>query len=350
MRQAFLVTILIFAAAALAQDTQDHTVVPQVELTLPGSPLHTDLPRSTAIFGELSCDRNGAIYLRPEHGNPESSMPLNAAVVRINSDGSVNKFVASQENGTVAPHVMEDAADADGHVYLLTMRPGKGERLTVLQLSADSSYLSKTDLDRELTPNLFTVMPSGDFLVGGTVTEKSDKPNAQPTTRSVLWLFGNDGQFKRDFLSPDAPADKREKATNKKKADTGPRNLTALQIGDDGNLYVLEPGTAPKVLVFDQDGKKVRTLKLRAPAEGAANRRLYISNGRLMVPYWTMSEENGKRIGKRVFRVYDSQTGIAMADYVATFQGVLACMDNNDLIFLTTSSDGQIGVARASMR
>lgn len=310
--------------------------------------MHTDLPRSSGIFGELSCDRNGAIYLRPARGSPETTMPLNAAVVRINSDGSVNKFVANQENGTVAPHVMEDAVDADGHVYLLTMRPGKGEQLTVLQLSADSSYLSKTDLDRELTPNLFTVMPSGDFLVGGTVTEKSDKPDAQPTTKSVLWLFGNDGQFKRDFLSPEPPADK--PAKTKKKTDTGPRNLTALQIGDDGNLYVLEPGNAPKVLVFDQDGKKVRTLKLQAPPQGAANRKLYISNGRLMVPFWTMTEENGKRIGKRVFRVYDSQTGIAMADYVATFQGVLACMDNNDLVFLTNGSGGQIGVARASLR
>jgi len=349
LRTIFATALLLFTVVAFARGQQNQTVVPQVDLSLPGSPMRTDLPRTSGIFGELSCDRNGAVYLRPERGNPESRMPLNAAVVRINSNGSIDQFKANQENGTIAPHVMDDSVDADGHVYLLTMRPGKGEHLTVLQLSADSSYVSRTDLDRELTPALFTVMPGGDFLAGGTVAETNkDNPQAQPTTKSVLWLFGNDGQFKREFLSSDASAGT---ANNAKKVDTGPTSFTSLVIGDDGNVYVLEPGTPPRVVVFDQNGKKVRTLKLQTPSHGTPNRNLYISNGRLMVPYWTLvTADNGKRIGKRVFRVYDSQTGIAMADYVATFQGVPACMDSGDLLFLVNAKDGSIDLARASMR
>ncbi len=340
--------IVIFLLTSLAQAQQPAPVVSEVALADPSSPVRTQLPRTGGILGQPACDKNGAVYLQPEFVTDSASNVLPPSViVRINPDGSIANFSAGQADGANRPtYVLGHAIDRDGRVFLLTMRPGPGDHVSIEQAAPDSSYVSKTDLDRELRPGLFAVLPSGDFLVGGVVPPK----NKEDTTRkSVLWLFGSDGSFKREFLAASSTVATDPKT--KRPVDApAPKDFNSIVIGDDGNIYVLVPGSPAKVQVFDEQGQKQRTLKLDPPQQARLDPIMFVSGGRVVVRYSRTEQENGKPVSKRIFRMYDAQTGMAQIDYVSGFRGIVACLDNNDLVFLVRGQDGALSLARASMR
>ena len=322
-------------------------VVPQVDLPDPSSPTRTQLPHTGRILGQVTCDRNGAVYLQPQFvEDPSASTGASSPIVRITSDGSTTRFAApsgSQEYSHT--YIVGHAVDRDGRVFLLTMRPGPGDHLTILQLAEDSSVASTTELDRELRPGLFAVLPSGDFLIGG--VETGDNNSA--TRKSVLSLFGRDGRFEREFLSASSKVDI-DPQTKQAVAINPTESFGSLQIGDDNNIYVLLPGSPPRISVFDETGAKLRTLKLDAPPQARLHPEFFVSGGRIVVPYWSTQKANDKTVDKRIFRTYDAQTGIAQIDYASTFRGAVACVDHNDLIFLVTGQDGTLSLARASLR
>lgn len=317
--------------------------MPQVTLPEPSLPVRTQLPQNGGTLGKLECDKDGAVYLQPQFVSDTGGNVLpNSDILRINSDGSTNRFSAAGQGRM--NYVQGHAVDRDGRVFLLTMRPGPRHRLTVLQLAADSSYVSKVDLDRELQPTLFAVLPGGEFLVGGA---RVDSDENRKGGTSVLWLFGSDGSFHREFGA--ATPTKGDKPGNPVGGPSSP-DLGGLQIGDDDNIYVLRPGSPAKVNVFDQGGTLQRTLRLDAPPKAALDGFFSARAGRLVVGYSSPQQKVGPPSPSRIFRVYDPQTGIAQIDYVSAFAGTPACVDNNDLIFLLTGKDGSLNIARVSMR
>ncbi len=344
----FLSVLITVLAAYGAAAQKAAPVVPQVDLPDPSSSVRTQLPRRGGILGAIACDKNGGVYLQPQFtGNQIGSVGPSSEIVRIDPDGSVTNFPSSVADPTGRPmYVVGHAVDRDGRVFLLTMRPGPGSHVTVVQLSPDSSFVSKADLDRELRPGLFAVLPSGDFLVGGTLPQ-TDK--SAETGKSVLWLFGSDGSFQREFLATSS-ATEIDPRTNRPVGTIANIDFRSLQIGDDNNIYVLQPGSPAKIVVFDEQGQKQRTLKLDAPPDSRIDEYFFVSSGRIVVPYWSTEKLQGKQVYKRIYRVYDAQTGIPQIDYVSTFRAIIACLDNNDLVFLITDKDGALSIARASMR
>ncbi len=340
------------AAAVLLTSAAAQTpapVVPEVNLSEPTSPVHTQLSSARGgILGTITCDKNGAIYLQPQFtGNAIGNVGPSSEIVRIDPDGTVTKFPSTVADSSSRPmYVVGHAVDRDGRVFLLTMRPGPGTHVSIVELSADSSLVSKTDLDRELRPGLFAVLPSGDFLVGGTLP---DRAQSAETRKSVLWLFGADGSFKREFLATSSPAEI-DPQTKRPGGTIAIIDFRSLQIGDDGSIYVLRPRNAPEIDVFDEQGKKQRTLKLDPPPQARIDEFFFVGGGRLVVPYWSTEKSDGKQVYKRIFRVYDAQSGIPQMDYVSTFRAIVACLDNNDLVFLVTGKDRFLNIARASMR
>lgn len=322
--------------------------VPQVDLSEPSSPVHTQYTGPGGILGEITCDRNGALYIQPQFvPGADTNARATSDIVRINPDGSIKKFSAVDASAPNHPtYVVGHAIDRDGRVFLLTMRPGPRSQLTILQLAPDSSSVSKTDLDREMQPTLFAVLPSGDFLVGGTAaTSEQDKQSRA----SVLWLFGSDGSFHREFIS--AASSKKTDSKAKGPVDVpSTADLGGLRIGDDDNIYVFRPGSPAKVDVFDQSGARQRTLRLDTPPKASFDHFFAVSGGRLVVGYSSAQQKVGPPSSSRIFRVYDAQTGAAQVDYVSTFRGTPACLDNNDLVFLVTGKGGGFDIARASMR
>jgi hypothetical protein len=306
------------------------------------------LARTGGILPPINCDKNGAIYVQPEFlADANASSIVSSAIIRINADGSTARFSANLPNSqNRASYVLGHAVDRDGRVFLFTTRPGPGNHVTILELSADSSFVSTIDLNRELHPGLFAVLPSGDFLVGG--VEQAEKDVS--TRKSVLWRFGPDGRFQREFFSASRKADL-DPRTKQPVAINPTESFTSLQIGDDNNIYILQPGSPAKVVVFDETGVKQRTLRLDAPPQATLDIFLFVGGGRVVVPFRsTETGANGKKVSKRIFRVYDAQTGIAEIDYVSAFPGIVACLDNNDFEFLVTGKDGALSIARASMR
>jgi hypothetical protein len=342
-----IVAFLVVSLTTLAGAQQPAPVVPQVELADPTSSVRAQLARSAGFLGQVACDKNGAIYLQPEFAADDNTGTPGSAIIRISSDGSIARYSADPSGAKSHTYVLGHAVDRDGRVFLLTMRPGPGDRLTVLQLSPDSSIVSKTDLDRQLRPGLFAVLPSGDFLISG--VENSNEKDAG-TRKSVLWLFGSDGTFKRQFLAASTKVDVDPK-TRRPAPTPATVDFTSLQIGDDNNIYILQPGSPVKVVVFDETGVKQRTLRLDAPPQATLDVFLFVGGGRVVVPFRsTETGANGKKVSKRIFRVYDAQTGIAEIDYISTFPGIVACLDNNDLEFLVPGKDGALSIARAAMR
>ena len=340
-----LVTVLLVSIAVAQKPAP---VVPQVELPDPTSPVRTQLPRRGGILGAIACDKNGAIYLQPQFApDPSGNVESSSDIVRLNSDGTVASFPSSVADASGTPmYVVAHAVDRDGRVFLLTMRPGPGTHVTVVELSPDASFVSKTDLDRELRPGLFAVLPSGDFLIGGTLPD-SDK--SAETRKSVLWLFGSDGSFKREFLATTSAAEINPQ-TKRPVGTIANIDFRSLQIGDDNSIYVLRPANPAKIDVFDEQGQKQRSLKLNPPKDARVGEFFFAGNGRVVVPYWSTEKSEGKQVYKRIFRVYDAQTGIAQIDWVSTFRAIVACLDNSDLVFLVTSKDGSLSIERASMR
>ena len=336
-----VVALLLLASTRAQQATVN---VPQVELGEPSSPVRTQFTRTGGLLGDIECDRNGAIYLQPQFvAGADTKAQAASEIVRINSDGTINKFSAAGATASDhAAYVVGHAVDRDGRVFLLTMRPGPASHLTILQLAPDSSYVSKTDLDRELKPSLFAVLPNGEFLTGGTAAEEGKDPS---TRNSVLWLFGPDGTFHREFFSAAATS----KSKDKNQAPTQ-SNLAGMRIGDDDNIYVLRPGSPANVDVLDESGSPVRTLRLETPPHTAFSGFFAVAGGRIVVAYSSSEQKVGPPSSTRIFRVYDAQTGIPQVDYVATFAGIPACVDNNDLVLLTTGKDGTLSVGRSSMR
>ena len=341
----FAVSTLLFVPVFRAQQTT--TSVPQVALSEPSSLVPTQYTRPGGTLGDIACDRNSAIYIQPQFvAGADTNPQATNEIVRINSDGSINKFSASDSNAPDhATYVVGHAVDRDGRVFLLTMRPGPGNQLTILQLAADSSYVSKIDLDRELRPTVFAVLPSGDFLVGGTtVLAKQDK---QPG-KSVLWLFGSDGAFHREFFSATNPKNAGDKSNNAEVPSS--HDLVGLRIGDDDNIYVLHPGSPAKVDVYDQSGARLRSLRLESPSQTRFGGFFAVNGGRIVAGYASTEKKVGPPSTQRTFRTFDAETGLPQIDFVSTFAATPACVDNNDLIFLVNGKDGSLSLYRASLR
>jgi hypothetical protein len=282
-----------------------------------------------AFMHPPKCDSEGNLYIRKY----ASDRPLLAPVVKIDTDGKRTAlFDAASFSRLAFDRADAFSPESDGGLYQIAQVGVMQPRIYVLRFSADGTPSAPTLLDADLHVQTFAAFTDGSFLVSGV---KRDLRNKSDAGSSFTAVFLADGRELAQLTFPDPKIDQPPaKAASKAGAEDATRvhpvlNLAEAEVGGDGNLYVMRPGSPVLVYVISSNGKIMKTLKVTNPLEGSLPSAFHMSANRLAISFWD------NRTEAQAVVVADAQTGEKIATYGAAAElgPSFACYSANEGVF-----------------
>lgn len=127
--------------------------------------------------------------------------------------------------------------------------------------------------------------------------------------------------------------------------------IGTVLVGRDGRIHVFKSGNESTIRSFDASGELQSTFKLQPPYNGALGAQMFLWRNRALVPYQRPTTPESERPPDlRIdYVVYDLTDGKPLLSYRQDKGGVFACMDGDDVLWLTASRDGFFEVRRGSL-
>lgn len=126
--------------------------------------------------------------------------------------------------------------------------------------------------------------------------------------------------------------------------------MGGVEVGSDGNAYIIRGAHFPIVYVLTSSGEVVRRMVLDPPAPDVYPLEESLSGDRLMVAYGNLPNSARGQMGyDQFYSVYDALSGDHLYDYKPSpeLKGVLACYTQNAFIFLGGTETGALKLIRA---
>ncbi len=305
---------------------QEPPSFPTLDLPPISNPVVTEMP-AAGLLGDLACDLDGNIYVRPGTPlNPKESL-LSLPVVRISRTGKVSQFGSKTIEGLPRDaEILRFGIGADGrlHQIIHTIEKRK-DALYLVSFSSEGQPASKSSFgESDWMPQLFLPLPSGDFFITGTKLSPEGKPGS-----TFAGIFGADAQLKR--------AVRPESASEITGDETFRFAINNVRLADDGNIYLLRASPRPTVKVLNQTGEAVRDLVLQPPLPKASAGNFYVAQRRFLVIFRSPAEKDLPRATR--YALYDSDTGELRASYdPGPRRPILACFTGKEIIELSPKS------------
>lgn len=301
------------------------------------------------LFAELSCDREGDVYLGPARNGD--------AIRKINAKGELVASFTPEANPDVKVYgVGRYSVSPDGELYVpVGSQQTHGWHLLVFK--SDGSYSTNIKLDAGfgVQPATTTVFANGNLLISGTKLDRSSKLFIVPFTG----IFRSDGRLlkeitlEQDEHIPDTSAMKNLKPgqalpviTNRAVA------LGETEAAKDGNIYVMRWDSPADFYAISAGGEVVKRFKVDPGAAYYAPDGMHIAGNRIAIMFRHGADD-------RILKIVDLD-GHELANYTISSDeipasqrlGVFACYSQNPerFTFLSSDKDLKLKVTRAEPR
>lgn len=304
--------------------------------------------RSQPFLGGAACDGEGNLYFRFFRNRAPASAPL----LRLARDGreTVTFSLDQVPDETVRGGSFEDyAVDLRGRVYLLThvRQPDSEAQTAIVRFSRDGHYDSTINIDASFIAWKLGVFPSGELLLSGL---KEGQGKGEPAGVSAIGVFSSTGEVVKVF-SPQEDV-KLNYDGNRETSET--EGLAAIGTspiapGEDGNIYLMRPGSKASIYVISPAGTVVRRLAITPPHDGFRAWDMRIGGGNIVVEF-VQKHDDTTRSDRVIYSIFDSE-GTRVIDYLSSTEvgGHLACYSPNGFTFLAPSPSGRLAIRRASL-
>ena len=283
-----------------------------------------------------------------------------APVLRISADGqSTTLFDVSN-----APEIKEAASyeiydfaiRKDGTILELAALTTKDQQpvVVVIQIDGDDKSISLTHIDSSLAPRQIVPLPNGMFLLSG--IQFSSRPSSGEHTvqksTPFIAIFDSSGKFVRELELPDdikMPDIDSSKSENPDITGLRAVDLSQFAVTEDGTVYLLRAGSAPKIYSISSAGEVVHSFPLSTPGEDVSVPSMLYSNGRLAFDFLVpVSKDDPRR--HLVIRVVDAQDGHTLWDYLLAkdVYGIPACYSGQSFTLIQGDADRRLAFLKVS--
>jgi hypothetical protein len=312
--------------------------VPRVTLTV-----HQGMPADLAVGMyqlPIKCDSGGNLYARPFQ-DPGPDKPLRPPILKIGRDGKLSASFSFEHVGDIDTkdlELIDFSAGRLGEVYALVASK-KASYVVAFRSNAEFQSATLLSLDPSFQASRFVRLSSGQYLLTGLKGTKRD-----PT----ILLLDTAGNIVRTFNTKETyHTDPAGAAT---KGDIDSFELSDLQVGEDGNIYIMRPSAPAKILVLSVLGEVVREFAVEAPGSDYFPLSLALGGGRIVVIF-EQRKAPGQSIARYVYRVIDANTWTPLLDYVTPPElwGAFACyVPPAQFSVLMPQEDGRFRLENAS--
>jgi hypothetical protein len=274
--------------AALVMTTAD---IPRLNLT-PRSTTQTQADGLTGYQGDLKCDDQGNIYLRPSSANDTE---LQAPIQKLDKEGKQAWKITWESVADlkgVPGTVVDFTTDRFGTIYVLmymdVKKPSRVRQppstLYVVRYKSDGRFEGAAGIDapEDFQSMQFERFQSGEYLISGAFLP-SEEPGAVQSARTGL--FESSGALIKWI-------DTKEKFKNGahglfERSDAIALGTSMAVSGDDGNVWLLRPGEKPQVFAISAAGEIVHHYTATPPPDGGPYvvAHLSVGKGRFMVAF-----------------------------------------------------------------
>ncbi|HKT12125.1 MAG TPA: hypothetical protein VJW77_09915 [Terriglobia bacterium] len=355
IKHALLILVPLLSVGALLPQ-ESPTLVAKAVVPLTGT-----LASLGPLMEPSRCDPDGGVYLRVYSSPQWGLMP----VIRVSTDGKeAAEFRIDQiSDPPLKEGVLQDfAVDLRGNVYGLVFLSKTNESY-VARFQRDGQFDSAIKLDSKVFPTALAVFPSREFLMSGIVPGSAGLKDGKPFTG----IFDLSGELVRSVRLPGdvklgsgpagAKKDNGKKTSEPRKffdaqADPAiPLTLGAVDVGDDGNAYLMRASQPPTVYVVSPSGDVLRQWRLKAPSPDFFPVAMKVSSGRIALAF----QENSVAAGSKpaiVYSVYDSLSGDFLAEYGEGdgVVGALACYSPDEFTFVGRDKEHPPAIVEAVPR
>lgn len=290
--------------------------------------------------GQPQCDADGDVYMRSMPGGP--FLQLNKIDTH---DKKVTKYDPNKmgEGGEWWPGGTFYVSPS-GEVTTVTTNMSKEERkkgrppLYLIRYDKNGDIDSREKLEDRVTMNLIAPFANGDFLVSGRKVQPDGTERAYTAviskTGTVLHKFELDEDRELNKVLVDYDPVKGDPMN----APTKALDMSRMEAGDDGLVYLMRESQPYTVLAIASDGTVVRRIKADPPEEGYSPRNMHIAGGRLAILY------GYNRPGKpQILRLIEAITGDEFAAYETdNDNGSFSCYLPNERFVFLRSKDKKV--------
>lgn len=343
--------------AATQANLQSGTTVPRIELKVSDRVLIANSGKSLGGVGPMRCDAQGNVYVRPASGNINI---LRAPILRISSDGQkTTQFdiaTVSDIKDAGSYNINDFVVRKDGTVVVLAGAATKEDALfvDVVQIDPEDKTPSVTRVDSELRPSHILPLPSGTFLLEGIMrsTQGSGKEKRQ-SAKPFTGIFDSQGRLVKEVKLPGDVKIPDIDSSNRENPDLS--NLEAVYLShfvaaDDGTVYILRNGSAPKFYVLSSTGEVIRSFPLSTPAADVRASTLFYAGGRLAIEF-SLTDAKEDFGTDALIRVIDAQDGHVLWDDVLgkDVHGIPTCYNGQDFtLFYSDAPNRRLGLLKVS--
>jgi hypothetical protein len=294
----------------------------------------------TSLFPPWRCDNDGNLYFPTElDGEP--------AIRKLNQKGERVALFQTNSSPDIKVNVTADfALVPDGsELYQLVYVPGDSTQ-HVMVFKSDGSLKSIVKLDPgfHFSAKRLAIFSSGQFLISGEKQDANYKAAEWPFTG----IFAADGTLLKELKLKD-DKDLHDLAASGDPSVTPPGeasgnlaiDLGFLQMGEDGNAYLIRWGNPAIVYAISAGGRVVRRFKVAAGESEYRPIAIQLNKNRIAILFWD------KQAGDEVMKILDLE-GHEVATYDAPkgariFEGGIgpcfACYTQNPIRFVFLGHD-----------
>jgi hypothetical protein len=309
----------------------------------------------------IKCDSRGNMYVRFY-----DSRPFSAPLLKISPEGERKAaFTLERVPQWEKGEFIDFEIDANGHVYLLVVKPTKNRTLSyaIVAMNEEARFQFTAELNlpfRLDSVDHLAIFPSGQFLVGGFRSLGEAKGQALPSgtgdpkvtteVEPILVVVDRAGRLVSEVsFSPNTLETPRE-ASRKGVMPASAIHGESILPWEDGYLYVLYRTTGPPSLyAISSDGRVARTVKVVPPTENATAIDIVGAPGAGILVHFGEGDARGYYAAdKMLFSIVNPTSGERIYDYSTNRQlgGALGCYHRGTFTFLGNVK-GQFAVLRA---
>ncbi|MGH9741399.1 MAG: hypothetical protein ACRD51_03515 [Candidatus Acidiferrum sp.] len=327
MKKSFAIAVFasFLLALSLSAQTANH---PSKTVTAPLNWILTDIPAGP-LLGQIICGPNSTVYLRRESPNENA---FESAITEISFAGKSNTISPNEGTGLQGRVIFSAFnTDSSGNLYAIANSSREAEHSYLLAYNKDGHFVWKSSLRQPIHASFVLPLNDNRFLISGTLPSKAGQ-----RLQSVTSIFDDGGnELKSLKLSDDDASQSQDPQSSIFFNPT--IQLGDAKVGRDGSIYLLKASPEPTVLVIDGEGTILRTLKLKPPAEKAQAYDFFIGRRGIAIAYSPAQES--QQLLNADLALYNSETGAIVQMYSTSVHGILACMEDDSLIYMGPTPD-----------
>jgi hypothetical protein len=315
-------------------------------------------PGGGLVIGQTRCDEAGNIYFRQVQG----SKFLLSPVVQISSNGGsshifdftgigdkdLRSFQVNDFSTGGSTLYLAGSTTDDGKAWVVEYSTSDGRFKKAIVLSGSSPYGSVSE--GTLTISKLGVMPSGEFLIFGIRTVKTDAPDASHpdyTYKPVIELYDVSGRF---LKSPELKRDDIDLNDKKQSLSENFRSVDlALTANGPDGIYIAVHSKNLLIYSVSAGGELVKKTAFHSPGQDYRPLSMAVSGAEALIQYVKSTGDNSEYH----FVTYNTATGETLAEYRPDpdLNGIFACYDwKNEFKFISTNALGQRIIRDAQAR